>query len=152
MVQDTDCAVLEMIYESYSDTTNMNNSQIKKGFRDLYETMNGKSLEECDLIINPVCALCREHERNGFINGLKVGVQLKRELNSECTLTKGDAMTVSLAEFKTYLDRYMDMAKVADVKIVSGDQNMIWLLRGTDAVDIPVDGNEAVHIQSGVML
>ena len=31
-------------------------------------------LQEMDWIINPVCALCRDHERNGFIHGVQVGI------------------------------------------------------------------------------
>ena len=32
-------------------------------------------------IIYPVCTLCRDHERAGFIAGIKIGVQLQRELD-----------------------------------------------------------------------
>lgn len=30
-------------------------------------------------IINPVCTLCRDHERNGFVHGVLVGVRLAQE-------------------------------------------------------------------------
>ena len=43
--------------------------------------MNGKSLKEIDEIICAVCTLCRNHEKAGFIEGIKVGLNLARELN-----------------------------------------------------------------------
>ena len=42
--------------------------------------MNGVPLEKMDEIINPVCFLCREHERSGFVHGVRIGMLLAREL------------------------------------------------------------------------
>ena len=36
-------------------------------FGELYRLLNGMPLREMDWIIDPVCALCRNHERAGFI-------------------------------------------------------------------------------------
>lgn len=36
-------------------------------------------IREMDWIINPVCALCRDHERAGFIHGVQVGIRLAQE-------------------------------------------------------------------------
>ena len=36
-------------------------------------------LREMDWIIDPVCALCRDHERTGFIHGVQVGIRLAQE-------------------------------------------------------------------------
>ena len=33
-----------------------------------------------DKIIYPVCKLCRDHEKAGFIEGIKVGIMLAKEL------------------------------------------------------------------------
>jgi hypothetical protein len=33
-----------------------------------------------DQIIYPVCKLCWDHERAGFIEGIKIGIQLASEL------------------------------------------------------------------------
>jgi hypothetical protein len=41
--------------------------------------MNGMPLREIDQIIYPVCKLCRDHEKAGFIEGVKVGIQLANE-------------------------------------------------------------------------
>lgn len=43
--------------------------------------MNGKSLQEIDRVIDPVCTLCRDHEKAGFIQGILLGVRLERELS-----------------------------------------------------------------------
>jgi hypothetical protein len=69
-----------MIYECYSQSNSFDNDQIRDAFSSLYNRMNGKSLREMDEIIHPVCTLCREHERSGFIDGIKIGVLLCKEL------------------------------------------------------------------------
>ena len=58
----------------------MEDTQIKAGFHKLYQLMNGVSLEKMDEIINPVCFLCREHERSGFEHGVQIGMLLAMEL------------------------------------------------------------------------
>jgi hypothetical protein len=43
--------------------------------------MNGKPLKEIDEIIYAVCILCRDHEKAGCIEGIKVGFSLFCEVN-----------------------------------------------------------------------
>ena len=43
--------------------------------------MNGMPLREMDKIIYPVCKLCRDHERAGFTEGVKVGILMHDEIN-----------------------------------------------------------------------
>ena len=76
---DTD-SVLNFLYEAYSECNPMADAQIKAGFHELYQLMNGVPLEKMDEIINPVCFLCREHERSGFEHGVQIGMLLAREL------------------------------------------------------------------------
>ena len=45
------------------------------------QLMNGKPLKEIDEIIYTVCTLCRDHEKAGFIEGIKVGMSLSKEMN-----------------------------------------------------------------------
>lgn len=73
-------AILTMHYESYSDANRMDDDLIKTDFRELYQAMNGMPLREMDRITDPVCALCRDHERRGFVEGVKVGILLAVEL------------------------------------------------------------------------
>ena len=73
-------SILEMLFDAYNDTTGMDNEEIKADFERLYQLMNGKTLQEIDEIIYAVCTLCRDHEKSGFIEGVKVGVGLGQEL------------------------------------------------------------------------
>ena len=43
--------------------------------------MNDKPLKKIGEIIDAVCTLCRDHEKAGFIEGVKVGMSLAREMN-----------------------------------------------------------------------
>ena len=74
-------SVLTLLYEAYSDCNRMDDAVIKEDFHRLYEQMNGLSLRDMDRILDPVCTLCRSHERCGFVEGVKVGVRLIQELN-----------------------------------------------------------------------
>ena len=73
-------SILEMLFDAYNDTTGMDNEAIKAHFEELYRLMNGKPLQEIDEIIYAVCTLCRDHEKAGFIEGIKVGIGLGQEL------------------------------------------------------------------------
>jgi len=44
---------------------------------DPYRRMNGMSLQEMDQIIDTVCSLCRNHEKAGFVEGIKIGMSDK---------------------------------------------------------------------------
>lgn len=73
-------SVLTMLYEAYSDCNQMEDEQINAAFEYLYRQMNGMNLHEMDRILDPVCSLCRSHERVGFVEGIKIGVLLVHEL------------------------------------------------------------------------
>ena len=72
--------VLEMLYECYNENHPYDNEEIKADFNELYQQMNGMPLREMDKVIYPVCKLCRDHERSGFVEGVKIGVMLAHEL------------------------------------------------------------------------
>ena len=76
-------SVLTLLYEAYSEINNLDDAQTKTDFHALYESMNGMTLQDMDRVIDPVCRLCRDHERSGFVNGVKVGICLGRELAEE---------------------------------------------------------------------
>lgn len=78
--QSTNQNLLEMLFDAYNDTTGMDNEAIKADFEELYQLMNGKPLQEIDEIIYAVCSLCRDHEKAGFVEGVKVGIGLGQEL------------------------------------------------------------------------
>lgn len=76
-------SVLTMLYECHNENNPYDNEQIKEDFNELYRLMNGMELREMDRIIYPVCKLCRDHERSGFVKGIKIGVLLQAELTEE---------------------------------------------------------------------
>ena len=73
-------SILTLLYEAYSDAHRLDDDQIKADFNELYRLMNGMELREMDQIIYPVCTLCRDHERAGFTEGVKVGIRLAQEI------------------------------------------------------------------------
>lgn len=75
-------SLLEMIYAHYNECNGFDNQSIKDGFEDLYARMSGLSLRDTDKIIDVVCALCRDHEKAGFVEGVKLGIRLDQELSS----------------------------------------------------------------------
>ena len=74
-------SVLEMLYGYYNQYNRMDTAEIKAGFEDLYEKMTGMTLQNMDDIIYATCSLCREHEKSGFVEGVKVGIRLAEELS-----------------------------------------------------------------------
>ena len=76
-------SVLTLFYEAYAESNRMDDGTIKEDFNELYRQMNGMDLREMDKIIYPVCTLCRDHQRSGFVEGIKVGIRLRGELIEE---------------------------------------------------------------------
>ena len=75
--------VLDMLFEFYFEHNSYDNEIIKADFHALYVAMNGMPLKEMDQIIYPVCELCHDHQRAGFIDGIKIGMMLHPELQKE---------------------------------------------------------------------
>ena len=80
--QDGDAeSLLEMLFNVYTEINGFDNVLIRDDFSKLYEAMNGKTLQEIDQIIYPVCTLCRDHEKTGFQESVKIGIRLAQEAN-----------------------------------------------------------------------
>ena len=75
-------SILEVLFDAYNESSGFDNAVIKSDFEELYRLMHGKPLKEIDEIIYAVCTLCRNHEKAGFIEGVKVGMSLARESNT----------------------------------------------------------------------
>ena len=73
-------SILEMLYDYYNQCNCMDTAAIKAGFEKLYNQMTGMPLRDMDDIIYTTCTLCREHEKSGFVAGVKVGVRLAEEM------------------------------------------------------------------------
>ena len=76
-------SILTMLYEVYAESNRMDDGTIKEDFNELYRLMNGMELREMDKIIYPVCTLCRDHQRSGFVEGVKIGIRLRDEVADE---------------------------------------------------------------------
>ena len=72
-------SILEMLFTYYQQCNNTDTDAVRAAFEDLYQQMHGMSLREIDRIIDSVCTLCREHERAGFTEGVRVGIKLAEE-------------------------------------------------------------------------
>ena len=73
-------SILEVLFDAYNESSGFDNAVIKADFEELYRLMSGKPLQEIDEVIYAICTLCRDHEKVGFIEGIKVGIYLAQEL------------------------------------------------------------------------
>lgn len=73
-------SILEMLFGYYHECNNTDTDPVKAAFEDLYQRIHGMSLCEMDRIVDAVCTLCREHEKTGFVEGVKVGILLSKEM------------------------------------------------------------------------
>ena len=73
-------SVISTIYSCYSDMNRLDDVKIRADFDELYRAMNGMPLRDVDRVIYPVCTLCRDHEKSGFMHGVQIGVRLIQEL------------------------------------------------------------------------
>ena len=76
-------SILDMLFTYYQQCNNADTDAVKAAFEDLYQRMHGMPLREMDRIVDAVCTLCREHEKAGFMEGVKVGIQLEQEITQE---------------------------------------------------------------------
>lgn len=72
--------ILEMLFNCYHEFNGLDTQAIKDGFEEIYNQLSGRTVAEIDKIIYPVCTLCSEHQKTGFIEGVKVGLRLRDEL------------------------------------------------------------------------
>ena len=73
--------VLELLYNTYYEHVCTDDTdEIKQAFDDLYNALSDKPLKEKDAIIDLTCNLCRLHQQSGFIDGIRLGLQLAQEI------------------------------------------------------------------------
>lgn len=75
-------SLLELLFDAYTECNGFDNDVIRRDFNELYAVMNGKTIREMDEIIYLVCTLCRDHEKAGFEEGIKVGFRLAQAINA----------------------------------------------------------------------
>lgn len=76
-------SVLEMLHFYYTQANPVNSEEIKAGFKAVRSSLEKLSISEIDSLIYTVCDLCLQHEKLAFIEGIKVGFVLNREVKSE---------------------------------------------------------------------
>ena len=76
-------SILDMPFCHYNEFNRFDTKAIKLDFDELYAQMEELHLRNMDKIIDIVCSLCREHEKAGFAEGVKVGMRLQQELKND---------------------------------------------------------------------
>ena len=75
-------SILEMLWNTYCQHNQLDSEHIKEGFTELYRHMKHLPLSDVDGVIDIVCTLCWEHEKVGFVEGVRVGIRLEQELTN----------------------------------------------------------------------
>lgn len=73
-------SLLSLLYDAYFETQGSSSQSIKDGYKSLYSYIQKMSTQEKEAVIDLASTLCMEHERSGFIEGVKLGFQLRKEL------------------------------------------------------------------------
>ena len=79
---DSDCeTVLDQLYQAYAESHESDPSEIRNGFKELDALLEHLSLDDNNAVWNLCCQLCTAYERKAFLDGLKYGAHLIRELD-----------------------------------------------------------------------
>ena len=70
-------SVLILLYKAHSECNRLDYDRVKADFKELYHQMNGMTLPEIERILDPICSLYMDHERAGFIEGIRSGIRLQ---------------------------------------------------------------------------
>lgn len=77
----SDCeTVLDQLYQAYAESHERDPAEIGNGFKELEEFLCNLPLDDNNAVFNLCCRLCSTYERKAFIDGLRYGVQLSREI------------------------------------------------------------------------
>lgn len=75
-----DLPVTEVLYGCYRELHPTDSEVINRSFSQLNDVLSKLTLQECDRVWDLTCALCSEHEREGFLEGIRVGAGVVMEL------------------------------------------------------------------------
>lgn len=79
---DSDCeTVLDQLYQAYAESHESDPPEIRNGFKELDDLLGDLSLDDNNAVWNLCCHLCTAYERKAFLDGLKYGAHLIRELD-----------------------------------------------------------------------
>ena len=78
----SDCeTVLDQLYQAYSESHESDPPEIREGFNELDALLGILPLDDNNTVFNLCCSLCSAYERKAFIDGIKYGALLMKELN-----------------------------------------------------------------------
>ena len=72
--------ILDALFWVYSEAACADSQAVRQHNENLNRLLNGLPAERVNTIIDTVNDLCWEHERQGFINGFKLGMRLDQEI------------------------------------------------------------------------
>ena len=72
--------VLDQLFCAYQDSHETDPPEIKDGFKELDIYLRQLSLDDNNAVGNLCCRLCTAYEHKAFVDGLKYGFQLMKEL------------------------------------------------------------------------
>ena len=79
---DRDCeTVLDQLYPASAESHESDPPEIRDGFKELDDLLGDLSLDDNNAVWNLCCQLCTAYERKAFLDGLKYGAHLIRELD-----------------------------------------------------------------------
>ena len=76
-------AALNLLYQQYQDLEIRDKTSIKIQLETVNYILEKLSLRDNDEVIYLMASLCDEHEKRGFLNGVRIGAKLMQELNAE---------------------------------------------------------------------
>ena len=73
--------ILDALFWVYSEAACADGQAVRQRNENLNRLLNGLPAERVNTIIDTVNDLCWEHDRQGFINGFKLGMRLEQEIS-----------------------------------------------------------------------
>ena len=78
---DSNCeTVLDQLYQAYAESHESDLPEISEGFKELEEFLCALPLEDNNAVFNLCCRLCSAYERKAFMDGVRYGSYLMKEL------------------------------------------------------------------------
>ena len=72
--------ILDVLFWAYSESAGADSKAVLQYNENLNCLLNGLPAERVNTIIDTVNDLCWEHDRQGFINGFRIGMRLEQEI------------------------------------------------------------------------
>ena len=81
MYSDDVHTILDALFWIYCESASGDSEGVQQAYDSLHNQLQGLQPQHADAILNTVNDLCWEHDRQGFINGFKMGMCLEQELS-----------------------------------------------------------------------